>query len=217
MPVLDNEGNSYPRLMILRGSPAIGKTTISKKIASMNSAKKKAHIPVDNFQLYDFRKPCLSREKFAIRNAAILTKSFLLEEFDVVVDYVFDDLEDEYNFMSFLFGDTIGHLKDVYVQKFYLDAPLEKVIKRNQSRSGKRGEYMSVPLLRKLYAKTDLTKGKAKNEIIVDTSSIGVEKCARYILSYTKAYKNDVDCVDIILPQKDMGRTFVDKGDAQID
>ena len=34
-----------------------------------------------------------------------------------------------------------------------------KSSKRNQSRSGKRGEYMSVPLLRKLYAKTSDTKG----------------------------------------------------------
>lgn len=204
MPVLDNEGNSYSRLIILRGSPAVGKTTISKKIASMDSAKKKARIPVDDFQLYDARKPCISREKFAIRNAAILTKSFLLEDYDVVVDYVFDDLKDEDEFMSLLFGDTLGKLKDVYVQKFYLDAPLEKVLKRNQSRSGKRGEYMSVTLLRKLYAKTDLTKGKDKNEIIIDTTALGVEKCARYILSYSKAYKNDLEYVDIILPQKDI-------------
>ena len=207
MPVLDNEGNSYPRLIILRGSPAVGKTTISKKIASMDSAKKKARIPVDDFQLYDSRKPCISREKFAIRNAAILTKSFLLEDFDVVVDYVFDDLGDESEFLSFLFGEELGKLGDIYVQKFYLDAPLDKVLKRNQSRSGKRGEYMSVHLLRKLYAKTDLTKGKAKDEIIVDTTELGADKCAKYILSYGKAWKNDADCVDIILPQKDKGKS----------
>ncbi len=202
MPVLTEEGIECPRLIILRGSPAIGKTTLAKKIASMNPAKKKAHIPVDDFQLYDARKPSLMRERFAIRNAAILTKSFLLEDFDAVVDYVFDNIEDEEGFMSLILGDEFGKLNDIYVQKFYLDASLETVLKRNQSRRGKRGEYMAIPLLKKLYAKTDITKGKVKNEVVLDTSDWGVEKTARLVLSYDKAYKNDEEFANVIFSQK---------------
>ena len=78
------------------------------------------------------------------RNAALLTKNFLLEGFDTVVDYVFDDIDDLKKFMEFIFSDTLGKIDTIYVQEFYLDAPIEQIVKRNQSRSGKRGEYMNV-------------------------------------------------------------------------
>ena len=41
MPVLTSEGIEVPRLIILRGSPAVGKTTIASKVASLDSAKKR--------------------------------------------------------------------------------------------------------------------------------------------------------------------------------
>ena len=134
MPVLMNENMEVPRLIILRGSPAVGKSTIASKVASLNSAKKKTHIAIDNFQTYDLRPMSKDREKLAIRNAALLVKNFLLEGFDVVADYVFDDIEDQRQFMDFIFGDQLGTLDTIYVQQFYLDAPIEKIVKRNQSR-----------------------------------------------------------------------------------
>lgn len=94
MPVLMKNELEVPRLIILRGSPAVGKSTIASKVASLDSAKKKTHIAVDNFQTYDLRPMSKDREKLAIRNSALLAKNFLLEGFDVVVDYVFDDIED---------------------------------------------------------------------------------------------------------------------------
>lgn len=208
MPVLMNENVEVPRLIILRGSPAVGKSTIASKVASLNSAKKKTHIAVDNFQTYDLRPMSKDREKLAIRNSALLAKNFLLEGFDVVIDYVFDDVEDQRQFMDFIFGDKLGTLDTIYVQQFYLDAPIEKIVKRNQSRSGKRGEYMNVPLLRKLYARTSETKGMIEHEVILDTTKYSAKQCAKYILSYKEAYKNDETLETVQLPEKDLARAL---------
>ena len=208
MPVLMNENVEVPRLIILRGSPAVGKSTIASKVASLNSAKKKTHIAVDNFQTYDLRPMSRDREKLAIRNSALLAKNFLLEGFDVVVDYVFDDVEDQRQFMDFIFGDKLGTLDTIYVQQFYLDAPIEKILKRNQSRSGKRGEYMNVPLLRKLYARTSETKGIIEHEVILETTKYSAKQCAKYILSYKEAYKNDEILETVQLPEKDLARAL---------
>ena len=206
MPAILTENLQLPRLIILRGSPAVGKSTIASKVASLNSAKKKAHVAIDNFQLYDCRSMSLDREKLAIRNAALVTKNFLREGFDVVVDYVFDDTEDQNQFINFIFDVDFIKLNVIYVQQFYLDAPLEKIIKRNQSRSGKRGEYMNLPLLRKLYEKTSKTKGMLLHEFIIDTTKYSAKQCAGYILSYNKAYKNDETLEVISLSKKDLSR-----------
>ena len=208
MPVLMNENMEVPRLIILRGSPAVGKSTVASKVASLNSAKKKTHIAVDTFQTYDLRPLSKDREKLAIRNSALLAKNFLLEGFDVVVDYVFDDIEDQRQFMDFIFGDKLGLLDTIYVQKFYLDAPIEKIVKRNQSRNGKRGEYMNVPLLRKLYARTSETKGMIEHEVILDTTKYSAKQCAKYIISYREAYKNDETLETVQLPKKDLARAL---------
>ena len=208
MPVSMKNEFEVPRLIILRGSPAVGKSTIASKVASLDSAKKKTHIAVDNFQTYDLRPMSKDREKLAIRNSALLAKNFLLEGFDVVVDYVFDDIEDQHQFMDFILGDQLGKLETIYVQQFYLDASIEKIVKRNQSRSGKRGEYMNVPLLRKLYARTSETKGLIEHEVILDTTKYSAKQCAKYILSYKDAYKNDEILETVQLPEKDLARAL---------
>lgn len=152
-----------------------------------------------------------SREKLAIKNSAVLTKNFLLEGFDVVVEYVFDDVEDHKNFVDIILNDTLGKLDTIYFQSFYLDAPIEKIIKRNQSRIGKRGEYMNVALLRKIYARVSDTKGIIETEIFIDTTKYSAKQCARYILSFSKAYKNNENLEEISLPEKDLLRALEDE------
>ena len=208
MPVITKNNKEVPRLIIIRGAPAVGKSTIAKKVAALNSAKKKTYLAVDNFQTYDLRTMSKDREKLAIRNAALLTKNFLLEGFDTVVDYVFDDIDDLKKFMEFIFSDTLGKIDTVYVQEFYLDAPIEQIVKRNQSRSGKRGEYMNVALLKKLYAQTSATKGLLAHEAVIDTSRYSAKQCARYILSNQEAYQNDLTLETVQLPLKDLERAL---------
>ena len=208
MPVITNNNKEVARLIIIRGAPAVGKSTIAKKVAALNSAKKKTYLAVDNFQTYDLRTMSKDREKLAIRNAALLTKNFLLEGFDTVVDYVFDDIDDLKKFMEFTFSDTLGKIDTIYVQEFYLDAPIEQIVKRNQSRSGKRGEYMNVALLKKLYAKTSATKGLLAHETVIDTTRYSAKQCARYILSNQEAYQNDLTLETVQLPLKDLERAL---------
>lgn len=208
MPVITKNNEEVPRLIIIRGAPAVGKSTIAKKVAALNSAKKKTYLAVDNFQTYDLRTMSKDREKLAIRNAALLTKNFLLEGFDTVVDYVFDDIDDLKKFIEFIFSDTLGKIDTIYVQEFYLDAPIEQIVKRNQSRSGKRGEYMNTALLKKLYAKTSATKGLLAHEAVIDTTRYSAKQCARYILSNQEAYQNNLTLETVQLPLKDLERSL---------
>lgn len=208
MPVITENGSLKPRLIILRGSPAVGKSTVASKIASLNSAKKKTHLVIDDFQLFDMRTPCKDKEKLAIKNASLIAKNLLLEGFDVVAEYVFNEPEDLNYFLDFIDSDILGKVDEYYLQQYYLDAPIDKVIKRNQSRSGKRGEYMNVPLLRELYSETEKTKGVFKNEMIFDTIPYSAKQIARIILSDTKAYKNGNVSVIINLPEKDLQRAL---------
>lgn len=206
MPAIGTDGDFHPRFIIVRGSPGIGKSTISSKIVSLNSAKKKSHLIIDNFQLLDGRAPCKDKEKLAIRNAALIAKNMLLEGFDVVAEYVFDDLEDLEYFTSKV--SEAAPKVEFYLQRFYLDAPLEKVIKRNQSRSGKRGEYMNAPLLRKLYGAVSKTRGAVDGEIVFDTTLYSAKQSAKYILSYVEAFRNGTERVTMTLPAKDMERSL---------
>ena len=208
MPVITKNNEEVPRLIIIRGAPAVGKSTIAKKVAALNSAKKKTYLAVDNFQTYDLRSMSKDREKLAICNAALLAKNFLLEGFDTVVDYVFDDIDDLKKFIEFIFSDTLGKIDTIYVQEFYLDAPIEQIVKRNQSRSGKRGEYMNTALLKRLYAKTSATKGLLAHEAVIDTTRYSAKQCARYILSNQEAYQNNLTLETVQLPLKDLERSL---------
>ena len=67
---------------------------------------------------------------------------------------------------------------------------------------------MNVPLLRKLYARTSETKGMIEHEVILDTTKYSAKQCAKYILSYKEAYKNDETLETVQLPEKDLARAL---------
>lgn len=212
MPVIERNDNSeilVPRLIVLRGSPGIGKSTVTSKVCALNSAKKKTAISVDAMQHIDLRKPSKDKEKLGIKHSALLTKSFLSEGFDVVLDYVFDDITDLQNVIDYIKNSSESKVH-FYLQMFYLDAPVEKVVKRNQSRSGKRGEYMNTALLRKLYQKVSATKGTIENEIILDTSDLSAKQTARTILSCSTALLDANTLVEVELPEEDAKRALAD-------
>ena len=212
MPVIERNENSeilVPRLIVLRGSPGIGKSTVTSKVCALNSAKKKTAISVDAMQHIDLRKPSKDKEKLGIKHSALLTKSFLSEGFDVVLDYVFDDITDLQNVIDYIKNDSEPRVH-FYLQMFYLDAPVEKVVKRNQSRSGKRGEYMNTALLRKLYQKVSATKGTIENEIILDTSDLSAKQAARAILSCATALLDANTLIEVELPEEDAKRALAD-------
>lgn len=215
MPAFKKDSEvSIPRLMILRGSPGIGKSTVSKSINKINSAVKKTYVSVDAMQHMDLRAPSKNKEKLGIKNAAILSASFLEEGFDVVLDYVFDDIEDISSTIEIIAKYLDGKC-DFFVQKFYLDAPIEKVVKRNQLRSGKRGEYMNTALLKKLYSKVSATKGTVENEIVIDSSQLSAKQTARTIISCRMGCINGMEYIEAELPEADLARAMEtdDEGD----
>ena len=78
-----------PRVIILRGCPGTGKSTISQKVMSLlKRTSKKAYIPIDNIQHFDLRNASRDKFKLGIFHAALLCRSFIAENFDVVIDYV---------------------------------------------------------------------------------------------------------------------------------
>ena len=211
MPVIKNEKQGavfIPRLMVLRGSPGVGKSTVSKSINKINSAAKKTYISVDAMQHLDLRNPSKNKEKLGIKNAAILSASFLEEGFDVVLDYVFDETEDIEETIDVIRSRMNTKENPFFVQLFYLDAPLDKVVKRNQSRSGKKGEYMNTALLKKLYAKVESTKGSVADEVVLDTAPLSAKQTARMIISNAHGKINGVEIADMQLTEEDMNRAL---------
>ena len=176
--MLLNKDSTSSKLIIIRGVPGVGKSTISKKIISMLKVSKKAYIPVDDFQLFDFRSPSNNKEKLAIKNAALLVRNFLIEGFDVVVDYAFDNAINYEKFITFILKDTSENISEMNVYKFYIDAPIETIIRRNNSRENP----MKVILLKKLHDRIVATKGAIYNEIIVDSTKYSAKQCAKNIL-----------------------------------
>lgn len=211
MPVYihsDEKEICLPRLMIVRGSPGIGKSTVSKAINKINSAAKKTYVSVDAMQHLDLRSPSRNRERLGVKNAALLAASFLEEGFDVVVDYVFDMEEDYNDLLSKIREYCIHRTVDYFLQTFFLDAPLEKVLKRNQSRSGKRGEYMNTALLKKLYAKVSEKRGQFAGEQIIDTSSLSPKQTARTIISCAEGHINGTEAATLDLCDADKARAL---------
>ena len=123
------------RVIILKGSPGVGKSFTSRKLISRMGKSKIARIPIDEMLHFDQRKT-LTKDKLKLAkfHTAIMVRSFLREGFDVVIEYTFDITEH----LEFLI-DKIKHShaeklskSDIYV--FHLTASIEEVRKRNKTR-----------------------------------------------------------------------------------
>ncbi len=125
-----------------------------------------------------------------------------------VLDYVFDETDDLDELVKSIHEDLAKANIRFYLQMFYLDAPIERVVKRNQSRSGKRGDYMNTALLRKLYQKVEKTKGTVPHEMIIDTAPLSAKQTARAIVSCSEALLNGNNLVNIVLPEADAKRAL---------
>lgn len=163
------------RVIILKGSPGIGKSFTSRKLISQLKNKKIALISVDEILHMDQRNLTEDKLKLAKFHAAILTRSFIQEDFDVIIEYTFD-IPDHLNFMI----DKIEHshvekLPKSSVHIFHLTAKLEEVIKRNKTRRDG-SDPLPANVLKKLYNSCEKTTGKVKGEIIIQTNKIPIKK-----------------------------------------
>lgn len=169
------------KVIILKGSPGIGKSFTARKLISQLKNKKVALISVDELLHIDQRNLTEDKLKLAKFHTAILTRSFIQEDFDVIIEYSFD-IPDHLNFM-------IDKIKHSHVEKlpkpdihiFHLTAKLEEVLKRNKTRRDG-SDPLPANVLKKLYNSCENTAGKVEGEIIIQTNKVPLKKIVDQIL-----------------------------------
>jgi len=173
------------KVIILKGSPGVGKSFTARKLISQLKSNKIALISVDKLLHIDQRN--LSEDKLRLGkfHAAILTRSLLRENFDVIIEYTFD-IPSHLNFMI----DKIRHShaerlpkSDLHV--FHLTAKLLEVIKRNKTRKDGT-DPLPENILKKLYISCEKSAGKIEGEIIIDTNKMPLKKVVDKIIEHFK-------------------------------
>jgi hypothetical protein len=173
---------NLPRILILRGPPGVGKSTVAQKVISLVPSSKVALVSIDVLQHMDRRNVSRDKLKLGIYHAVLICRSFAREGFTTVVEYTFDrDLD---FFLEKIFQPHSGPPTPCLVQLFYLDAQFDIVARRNASRP----DPMPVSTLRKIYGETDSGKGNF-SECLIDTSprTMSSKRIATTILAYDKA------------------------------
>ncbi|MBU0596006.1 ATP-binding protein [Candidatus Bipolaricaulota bacterium] len=162
-------------VVILKGSPGVGKSYVARKLIARLPSRKRALIAVDELLHVDQRP--LSRDKLRLAkfHAAIMTRSFLREGFDVVIEYTFDLTED----LEFLLEKiSRSHAEPLHPSKVFvvhLSAPFDKVVQRNANRRDG-SDPMKASLLKKLHGVCEATAGKVDGELVIDTGKLGVHR-----------------------------------------
>lgn len=164
------------RLIILRGAPASGKSTIAKSYR--NFEEKIAWLKVDNFK--DFFAEDSSATLNYVNGATTSTLEYLLKErFSVVVEGVFQDTK--------ALDDALGIARnlEVSVRVFELEVSLETLIKRDYVREGV-PEGLRKPLGAKTITKIyeTLKTNPYNTAIKLNTEENNLEDCKKIIDSY---------------------------------
>lgn len=161
------------KLIILRGAPASGKTTVAKSFR--NFENKVAWIKVDNFK--DFFSEDASSALEFVNGSAISTLQYLLGQgFSVIIDGVFQDTSAIDKALE------IAKEKNVQVKVFELTCSLEAL----QQRDGQRedvSEGLRKPLGEETIAEIygALNNNPYPNAISIDTQHNSMEKCKELI------------------------------------
>lgn len=173
------------QVIILKGSPGVGKSFTARKLISQLKGRKVALISIDELLHIDQRNLSEDKLRLAKFHAAILTRSLLSEKFDVIIEYTFD-IPSHLEFM-------IDKIKHSHVEKlpkadihiFHLTAKLNEVIKRNKSRKDGT-DPLPENILKKLYNSCENTSGKVEGEMIITTDRIPLKEVVGQILETIK-------------------------------
>lgn len=179
------EKSSMNKVIILKGSPGVGKTFTARKLVSQLKSKKIAHISIDELLHIDQRKLCEDKLKLAKYNAAVLTRSFLSDKFDIIIEYTFDISEH----LKFLI-DKIKHShvdvlpkSDIYI--FHIRAKYSEVQKRNKTRKDG-SDPLPDNFLEKIYNSCEKNAGKIQNEIIIESDKKSLKQVVEQIMENLK-------------------------------
>ncbi len=173
------------KVIILKGSPGVGKSYTARKLISLYKNKKVALISIDELLHIDQRNLSIDKLKLAKFHAAIITRSLLREGLDVIIEYTFD-IPEHLNFLI----EEIKHshaeklpMSDIHV--FHLTANINEVIKRNKTRKDG-SDPLPDNILKKLYNACEMSVGKVAGELISETDKTPLKKVAEKIILQLK-------------------------------
>jgi chloramphenicol 3-O-phosphotransferase len=168
-------------LVILRGTPASGKTTIARSMRDFE--KKIAWLKVDNFKDFFAEDSSIALEY--VNGSAIATMNYLFNEgFSVVMDGVFQDTT------TIADAVKVAKEKDIKYIVYEIQVSLEELLRRDKTRAGVK-EGFRKPLEDKLIAKVyqTLKENPFPEAQPLDTEQMPVEECIKKIyndLAYLK-------------------------------
>lgn len=161
------------RVIVLRGVPGSGKSTIAKSYRNLQS--KFVWLKVDNFK--DFFAEDSSEALEYVNGAAVVTLEYLLENgFSVVMDGVFQDTS------SIDKAEEVASKLNVPVRVFELKASLETLVHRDKSREGVREKLrpqLGDKTIRNIFQV--LKDNPYKKAINLDTEKNSVVECRKII------------------------------------
>lgn len=161
------------KVIILRGAPASGKTTIAKSYRDFD--KKIAWLKVDNFK--DFFAEDASEALDYVNGSAIATLKYLLENgFSIVIDGIFQDTTAIDDAIS------ICHELNIPVKVFELKVSLNTLKERDSIREGVR-EGLKKPLgdetVEKIY--NTLSASPYQGAVVLNTEENNIKECKEII------------------------------------
>jgi len=162
-------------LVVLRGAPASGKTTIAKRLRNFD--KKIIWLKVDNFK--DFFGEDTEQQLLYAYKTALPVLEYLFENgFSVVIDGIFRDVHLD------ILKQAIDEAKkrEISNNVFQLDCPLQTLLDRDKIRveetHGLRKPFEKTTLI-KIYE--NLKNNPIPNAEIMDTHSNSLEECVAII------------------------------------
>jgi len=182
---MKKESKKLNRVIILKGSPGVGKSYISRKLIPKLKNSRAAIISIDEVLHFDQRSLKEDKLKLAKFHAAIMARSFLREGFDIIIDYTFDIVPH----LEFLI-DKIQHSHTEVIPEcklfiFHLTADIKDVTKRNKTRRDG-SDPLPEGILKRLYNGCEKTIGKIKDEIVIDTTKNSSSKIVNQIIEAVK-------------------------------
>jgi len=157
-------------LVIIRGAPASGKTTIAKRLRNFEG--RVAWLKVDNFKDF-FSDDALSEEQKYVDEAAVKTLEYLLDSgFSVVMEKIFYDP----HIISVAMKVAVE--RNIKCKVFQIKCSLQTLLERDKSRPGiKEGcrKPLGEKLIKDLF--TQLENTFYQVAIPLDTEKLSIDDC----------------------------------------
>ena len=171
----------FATVIILKGPPGVGKSYTARKLVRRLPGNKHAIVSVDELLHADQRRLCEEKAKLAAHHAALLARSFIGQNFIVVIEYTFDLSEDLVLLIDELRSEGTEGSRTGKIHVFHLSAALDEVKRRNLTRRDGTDALPKSPLER-LYAVCEATAGRVANEVVLATTRMSTSKVVGRII-----------------------------------